>query len=165
MRVDQWRTYIACTAFAHRMIGARVGQGQHRQHSIGSRHARRRTLFKRDHRGLRGRRYEAADRMDETTYSRSQRQAPRFPALQSSSGDVNCRRPRVPISAAAMHSGLTDLTTRIDPYSVVIGLARRSEFLSELACPLEGFLRITRRERHGCGYVRKASASRGGKHR
>jgi hypothetical protein len=63
------------------------------------------------------------------------------------------------------YSSLADLTTRIDPYSVVIGLARRPEFQSKFACPLEGLRRITRRERHGSGYVRKASASRGGKHR
>jgi hypothetical protein len=63
------------------------------------------------------------------------------------------------------YSSLADLTPRIDPYSVVIGSARRSEFQSQLACPLEGLRRITRRERHGSGYVRKASASRGGKHR
>src|SRR5947208_1648813 len=68
-------------------------------------------------------------------------------------------RPRI------WYSSLADLTTRIDPYSVVIGSARRSEFQSKLACPLEGLRRITRRERHGSGYVRKASASRGGKHR
>jgi hypothetical protein len=59
------------------------------------------------------------------------------------------------------YSSLADLTPRIDPYSVVIGSARRSEFQSQLACPLEGLRRITRRERHGSGYVRKASASRG----
>src|SRR6266566_3769959 len=63
------------------------------------------------------------------------------------------------------YSSLANLTTRIDPYSVVLGSARRSEFQSKLACPLEGLRRITRRERHGSGYVRKASASRGGKHR
>src|ERR1700744_1608946 len=63
------------------------------------------------------------------------------------------------------HSSLADPTARIDPYSVVIGSARRSEFQSKLACPLEGLCRITRRERHGSGYVRKASASRGSKHR
>jgi hypothetical protein len=63
------------------------------------------------------------------------------------------------------YSSLADLTPRIDPYSVVIGSARRSEFQSKLACPPEGLRRITRRERHGSGYVRKASASRGGKHR
>ena len=51
------------------------------------------------------------------------------------------------------YSSLADLTTRIDPYSVVIGSARRSEFQSKLACPLEGLRRITRRERHGSGYV------------
>src|SRR6266403_4681801 len=63
------------------------------------------------------------------------------------------------------YSSLADLTTRIDPYSIIIGSARRSEFQSKLAGPLEGLRRITRRERHGSGYVRKASASRGGKHR
>jgi hypothetical protein len=63
------------------------------------------------------------------------------------------------------YSSLADLTTGIDPYSVVIGSARRSEFQSKRACPLEGLRRITRRERHGSGYVRKASAGRGGKHR
>src|SRR6266446_4863655 len=52
------------------------------------------------------------------------------------------------------YSSFADLTTRIDPYSVVIGSARRSEFQSKLACPLEGLRRITRRERHGSGYVR-----------
>jgi hypothetical protein len=63
------------------------------------------------------------------------------------------------------YSSLADLTPRIDPHSVVIGPARRSEFQSKLAGPPEGLRRITRRERHGSGYVRKASASRGGKHR
>ena len=63
------------------------------------------------------------------------------------------------------YSSLTDLTPRIDPYAVVIGSAGRSEFQSKLACSLESLRRITRRERHGSGYVRKASASRGGKHR
>ena len=63
------------------------------------------------------------------------------------------------------YSSLADLTTRIDPYSVIFGSARRSEFQGKLACPLEGLRRVTRRERHGSSYVRKASASRGGKHR
>src|SRR5438128_11247797 len=53
---------------------------------------------------------------------------------------------------------------RIDPYSVVIGSARRSEFQSKLACPLEGLRRITRRERHGGGYDRNASPSPAGAH-
>src|SRR3954451_16853179 len=74
----------------------------------------------------------------------------------------SCQRQR---TSQNLVSSLTDLTPRIDPYSVVIGPARRSEFQSKLACPLEGLRRITRRERHGSGYVRKASASRGGKHR
>src|SRR6266550_4430027 len=80
---------------------------------------------------------------------------------------TTCWLPHVSGSAhpGIWYSSLADLTTRIDPYSVVLGSARRSEFQSKLACPLEGLGRITRRERHGSGYVRKASASGGGKHR
>ena len=63
------------------------------------------------------------------------------------------------------YSSLADLTARIDPYSVVIGSARRSEFQSKFACPLECLRRITRRERHGSCYVRKASTSCGRKNR
>src|SRR5262245_26032729 len=63
------------------------------------------------------------------------------------------------------YSSLVDRATRINPYSVVVGAARRSEFQRKLACPPEGFRRITRRERHSSGYVREASASCGGKDR
>jgi hypothetical protein len=78
--------------------------------------------------------------------------------LSSASSCQGSTHPRI------WYSSLADLSPRIDPYSVVIGSARRSEFQSKLACPLEGLRRVTRRERHGSGYVRQASASRGGKH-
>src|SRR6266403_4980002 len=81
-------------------------------------------------------------------------------ALDGAAGELLRQR-----TSRIWYSSLADLTPRIDPYSVVIGSARRSEFQSKLACPLEGLRRIARRECHGSCYVRKASASRGGKHR
>jgi len=78
---------------------------------------------------------------------------------RSSTGHAYCPRPcwlrHVGGSAdpRIWHSSFADLTARIDPYSVVISTARRSEFQSKFACPLEGLCRITRRERHGSGYV------------
>ena len=93
---------------------------------------------------------------------RYERTSPDRPDWSSSCHKPTAQRQR---ASQNWHSSLADLTPRIDPYSVVIGPARRSEFQSKLAGALEGLCRITRREGHGSGYVRKASASRGGKHR
>src|SRR6266403_3933848 len=99
---------------------------------------------------------------DPAAHARPDEAAPGRPMADDLLLASSCQRqphPRI------WYSSLADLTTRIDPYSVVIGSARRSEFQSKFARPLEGLRRITRRERNGSGYVRKASASRGGKHR